>query len=67
MERLRPPSLPHFSGEGNLVGEDIFERWVENFELELRVGLRWSENIDSKCAWIRLHSKLTKVYPKELW
>ena len=26
------PPLPHFSGEGNLVGEDSFERWVEHFE-----------------------------------
>ena len=26
------PPLPHFSGEGNLVGENTFERWVEHFE-----------------------------------
>ena len=26
------PPLPHFSGEGNLVGEDSFKRCVEHFE-----------------------------------
>ena len=26
------PPLPHFSGEGNLVGEDSFQHWVEHFE-----------------------------------
>lgn len=35
------PSLPHFSGEGNLVWEDSFDRWVEHFEERATVA-GWS-------------------------
>ena len=32
------PPLLHFSDEGSLVGEDMFDRWVEHFEERARVA-----------------------------
>ena len=66
VKTLRPPSLPHFSGKVNLVGEDIFERWVENFEERARIA-GWTEEEREYRPWIKLHCKLTKGYPRELW
>lgn len=36
-----PATLPHFSGEGNLVGEESFDRWVEQREL-------WWQDMDRR-------------------
>ena len=36
------PPLVHFSGEGSLVGEESFERWLEHFEERVAVA-GWSD------------------------
>ena len=37
------PPLAHFSGEGSLVGDESFDRWLEHFE-ELSAVAGWSED-----------------------
>ena len=46
------PTLPHFSGEGNLVGDDSFDRWVEHFEERATVA-GWSE--EEKRYRLKMH------------
>lgn len=52
------PPLPHFSGDGNLVGEDSFERWVENFDERARVA-GWTE--EERKYRLKMHCQLDKT------
>ena len=46
------PPLVHFSGEGSLVGEESFDRWLEHFEERAAVA-GWSE--DQKKYRLKMH------------
>ena len=46
------PPLVHFSGEGSLVGDESFDRWLEHFE-ELAAVAGWSK--DHKKYRLKMH------------
>ena len=50
------PPLIQFSGEGSLVGDESFDRWLEHFE-ELAAVAGWSE--EHKKYWLKMHLSKT--------
>ena len=50
------PPLVHFSGEGSLVGDESFDRWLEHFE-ELAAVAGWSE--EHKKYRLKMHLSKT--------
>ena len=52
MDAQSLPPLVHFSGEGSLIGEESFDRWLEHFEERAAVA-GWS--VDQKKYRLKMH------------